>query len=148
VTKIYRQAQILKLIRTQSIRTQEELSEALGKVGIDVTQVTLSRDIHELGLVKGSQGYHEPAPVASSGQETRAVLKRAAEEYIREVKLAQNLIIIRTVRGTAAPLADALDREGWPEIVGTIAGEDTVFAAAPDAKHALRARDKLLALLR
>jgi transcriptional regulator of arginine metabolism len=67
---------------------------------------------------------------------------------VREVRAAQNLLVIRTVRGTAAPVADALDRERWPEIIGTIAGEDTVFVATPDAKRAQHARAKLLALLR
>ena len=146
MTKTYRQAQILKLIRSQTIRTQEELSESLGKTGIRVTQVTLSRDIHELGLVKGPKGYQETGSKGSSA-ETVTGLKRALHEYVREVKTAQNLVIIKTVRGTAAPVADALESEGWPETVGTIAGEDTVFVAAPDAKRAQQTREKLLALL-
>jgi transcriptional regulator of arginine metabolism len=147
VTKTYRQAQILKLIRAQPIRTQEELSEALGRLGTRVTQVTLSRDIHELGLVKGSKGYQETPP-AGPVAEPAAGLRRAVQEYVREVKTAQNLVIVKTVRGTAAPMADALDREGWPETVGSVAGEDTVFVAAPDARRAQQIREKLLALLR
>jgi len=147
VTKTYRQAQILKLIRAHSIRTQEELSAALSKTGIDVTQVTLSRDIHQLGLLKGANGYQQPAEEAASSEEAAAALKRAVAEYIREVKTAQNLVIIRTVRGTAAPMGDALDHVRWPEIAGTIAGEDTVFAAANDSKQAQKVRDRLLALL-
>ena len=121
---------------------------ALEKVGARVTQVTLSRDIRELGLVKGPQGYQEPGPIAADLTELGIALNRTVEEYVREVKVAQNLVIIRTVRGTAAPVADALDRGGWSEIVGTLAGEDTVFVATPDARRALQARDKLLALLR
>jgi len=148
VTKTYRQAQILKLIRTQPIRTQEELSAALGKMGFEVTQVTLSRDIRELGLVKGSQGYQEAAPTAAPAGEHSNALRRVVEETVRDVRTAQNLVIIRTSAGNSAPLAYALDREGWPEIVGTIAGEDTVFVAAPDARQAQRIREKLLALVR
>jgi transcriptional regulator of arginine metabolism len=149
VTKTYRQGQILKLIRAQPIRTQEELSTALAKLGIEVTQVTLSRDIHQLGLVKGPDGYQEPGGTASaSPEEIATTLKRILQEYAREVKTAQNLVIIRTLRGTAAPVADALEHEQWPEIVGTIAGEDTVFAAASDSRQALKAKEKLLALLR
>jgi transcriptional regulator of arginine metabolism len=148
VTKTYRQAQILRLIRAQSIRTQEELSAALSKIGIEVTQVTLSRDVHHLGLVKGPNGYQEPGGPAAASKESVTPLKRAVVEYLREIKTAQNLVIIRTVRGTAAPLADALDQERWPEIAGTIAGEDTVFAAANDSRQALKAKEKLLALLR
>ncbi|MBI2820245.1 MAG: ArgR family transcriptional regulator [Acidobacteria bacterium] len=148
MTKTYRQAQILKLIRAQPIRTQEELSTALAKSGIEVTQVTLSRDIRQLGLVKGANGYQEPAEAASSAGQMATALKRAVEEYVREVKTAQNLVIIKTVRGTAAPMADALDRERWAEITGTIAGEDTVFAAATDVRQARKVKDRLLALLR
>ena len=148
MTKTYRQAQLLKLIRAQPIRTQEELSAALAKSGIEVTQVTLSRDIRQLGLVKGANGYQEPAEAASSAEELATVLKRAVEEYVREVKTAQNLVIIKTVRGTAAPMADALDHERWPEVAGTIAGEDTIFVAAIDARRAQKIQDRLLALLR
>ena len=149
MTKTYRQAQILKLIRAQPIRTQEDLSVALAKSGIEVTQVTLSRDIHQLGLVKGPNGYQEPGESASSASgESAATLKRAVEEYVREVQTAQNLVIIRTVKGTAAPVADALDQEGWAEVAGTIAGEDTIFVAAVDARRAQKVREKLLSFLR
>ena len=147
MTKSYRHGQILNLIRSQPIRTQEELASALHRVGIEVTQVTLSRDIRELGLVKGPQGYREPERVAAQPEEV-SNLKRALEEFVRDVKTAQNIVIIKTAPGNSAPVAYALDREGWPEIVGTIAGEDTVFAAAPDARQAVRAKEKLLALLR
>ena len=148
MTKTYRQAQILKLIRAHPIRTQEELSEALGRVGIDVTQVTLSRDLRELGLVKAGQGYQEAAQTVPPGAEPGGTLKHAVEEYMREVRTANSLVIIKTVRGAAAPIADALDGEGWPEVVGTIAGEDTIFVAAPDARRAQRIQEKLLELLR
>ena len=148
MTKTYRHAQILKLIRAHPIRTQEELSEALGRVGIDVTQVTLSRDLRELGLVKAAQGYREATETASPNPETGGGLKRAVEEYMQEVRTANSLVIIKTVRGAAAPIADALDDEGWPEVVGTIAGEDTIFVAAPDARRAQRIQEKLLELLR
>ena len=147
MTKAYRQGQILNRIRSEQIRTQEELAQALHKVGIEVTQVTLSRDIRGLGLVKGPQGYQEPERAAVQAEET-GNLKRAVEEFVRDVKTAQNLVIIRTAAGNAQPVAVALDREAWPEIVGTLAGDDTVFAAAPDARQAVLAKEKLLAFLR
>ena len=147
MTKAYRQGQILNLIRAQPIRTQEELAHALHRVSIEVTQVTLSRDIHELGLVKGPQGYREPERAAAPPEE-KGNLKRAVEEFVRDVKTAQNIVILKTAPGNAQPVAVALDREGWPEIVGTVAGDDTVFVAAVDARQALRAKEKLLALLR
>ncbi|OFV92927.1 MAG: ArgR family transcriptional regulator [Acidobacteria bacterium RIFCSPLOWO2_12_FULL_54_10] len=146
MTKTYRHGQILNLIRSQSIRTQEELAQALHKSGIEVTQVTLSRDIHELGLVKGPQGYQVQERAAPP--EEPAALGRAVAEFVRDVKTAQNVIIIKTASGHAQPVAVALDREAWPEIAGTIAGDDTVFAVAPDSRLALKAREKILALLR
>jgi transcriptional regulator of arginine metabolism len=147
MTKTYRQAQILKLIRSRPIRTQEELSATLGKAGIEVTQVTLSRDIRQLGLVKGPNGYQEPPEAPPSAGDAVVALRRAVGEYIREVRTAENLVVIRTVRGTAAPMADALEHEEWPGVVGTIAGEDTIFVAAIDARWAQKVKDKLLALL-
>lgn len=148
MTKTYRQAQILKLIRAESIRTQEELSLALQKIGIAVTQVTLSRDVRELGLVKTPSGYQEPRQAAASGPEEPDTLTRVVQEFVREVQVAQNLVVIKTASGNAPPVAVALDKEAWPEVVGTVAGEDTVFAVAPDAKRAQQAKEKLLALLR
>ena len=147
MTKAYRHGQILNLIRSQPIRTQEEMASALERLGIEVTQVTLSRDLRELGLVKGQQGYREPDRAAASTEEPDS-LKRTLEEFIRDVKTAQNLVIIRTAAGNAQPVAAALDRQAWPEILGTVAGDDTVFAATPDARQAVRAKEKLLALLR
>jgi len=147
VTKAYRHGQILNLIRSQPIRTQEEMAGALERLGIEVTQVTLSRDLRELGLVKGPQGYREPDRAALSTEEPDS-LKRTLEEFVRDVKTAQNLVIIRTAAGNAQPVAAALDRQAWPEILGTVAGDDTVFAATPDPQQAVRAKEKLLALLR
>jgi transcriptional regulator of arginine metabolism len=147
MTKAYRHGQILNLIRTQSIRTQEEMAQALQRVGVDVTQVTLSRDIHELGLVKGARGYREPERSAAPENEGNS-LKWMLKEFVRDVITAQNFVIIKTASGNAQPVAEAVDREAWPEIVGTIAGENTVFAATPDPRQAARAKEKLLALLR
>jgi len=147
MTKAYRHGQILNLIRSQPIRTQEDMAHALQSIAIAVTQVTLSRDIRELGLVKGPQGYREPDRSAAPDSEA-STLKRTLEEFVRDVKTAQNLVIIRTAAGNAQPVGAAIDRQAWPEILGTIAGDDTVFAATPDARAATRAKDKLLALLR
>ncbi len=147
MTKSYRQGQILNLIRSQQVGTQEELAHALGKLGMRVTQVTLSRDIREMGLLKGPQGYREPNRIVAESDAT-GNLQRAVEEFVRDVRTAQNFLIIKTAPGNAQPVAVALDRAEWPELVGTLAGDDTVFAAASDAKQAQKAREKLLALLR
>jgi transcriptional regulator of arginine metabolism len=116
--KRLRQQEILKLVRSRHIHTQEQLAEALGRAGIDATQVTLSRDIRELGLVKTAQGY-------------------------QELSVAQNLVVLKTTPGSASPLAVALDQSDWAEVVGTIAGDDTVLVITPDAASAKAFRMKL-----
>ena len=146
--KTFRQGQILNLIREQTIRTQEDLASALKKIGIDVTQVTLSRDMHELGLVKGPQGYQEPQQVNADERTDENSLQWVFHEFVRDVTVAQNIVILKTKSGNAQSVAEALDHEAWPEIVGTIAGENTVFAAAPNSKQALRAKERLLGFLR
>ena len=148
MNKAYRHEQILNVIRQQEVRTQEELARVLKSVGVRVTQVTLSRDIREMGLVKGPRGYQDPTIVAEVASDEISTFKRAMMEYVRDVMVAQNLVVIRTIRGTAAPVADAIDQEHWPETVGTIAGEDTVFVATPDNRRAQEVRGRLLNLLR
>jgi transcriptional regulator of arginine metabolism len=147
VKKTFRQGQILNLIRSQSIRTQEELASALKKNGIDVTQVTLSRDVHELGLVKGPTGYRETAPDGTRTAEV-GTLQWMLEEFVLDVKTACNLVVLKTAPGNAQTVAAALDRQGWSQIVGTLAGDDTVFAATPDNKQAVQVQNKLFEMMR
>jgi transcriptional regulator of arginine metabolism len=141
MNKSYRQSRILKLIRTRRVHTQEELARALRALKIPATQVTLSRDIRELGLVKTPDGYAPggaDAPPGPSGPDVASV----AREFLLDVRAAQNLLVLRTPPAHANSLASALDHADWPEIAGTIAGDDTVLVVAPDVKtaEALRAR--------
>lgn len=142
MSKAFRHAQILKLVRSRSISTQEELAEKLAAAGAGAAQVTLSRDIHELGLVKTIDGYREPN--ALEPETSRDNLRRILQEFLRDVRMAQNLVILRTAPGGAQPVARALDAEDWPEIVGTVAGDDTIFVATPRAAAAKRLHKKLL----
>ena len=140
MNKAFRQGQILKLIRNKRILTQEDLARELkSSQGIDTTQVTLSRDIRDLGLLKTPEGYRhmDAAPPAPD-------VESIASELLQDVRVAQNLIVLRTSPGNANALAVALDKSDWPEIVGTIAGDDTVLIVAPDANTADRLRRKLL----
>ncbi|HTA47412.1 MAG TPA: hypothetical protein VK789_33450 [Bryobacteraceae bacterium] len=142
MTKSFRQGQILKLVRSRSISTQDELARALKETGIDTTQVTLSRDVRELGLVKTAEGYRE------LGSEAPALQFAAlAGEFLRDVRLAQNQIVLKTAPGHASSVAVALDDEEWPEILGTIAGDDTILLICPDSPTAATVRAKLLSLL-
>jgi transcriptional regulator of arginine metabolism len=139
MTKNYRQGQILKLIRSKKILTQEELVRELRAQGIEATQVTLSRDIRELGLAKTADGYREILP-DSAGPELANVI----EEFLLDVRLAENLVVLKTGSGNANSLAVALDSEEWAEVAGTIAGDDTIFVACWDAQRAKAVHDRLM----
>jgi transcriptional regulator of arginine metabolism len=143
MNKAFRQGQILKLIRAKRILTQDDLARELKQSqGIDTTQVTLSRDVRELGLLKTPEGYRQ-VEAAAAGPDLGMVLG----EFLQDVRAAQNLIVLKTSPGNANALAVALDNEDWPEIVGTIAGDDTVLIVAPDTDTASRLREKLLGLI-
>lgn len=131
MNKSERHQKILKLVRELSVHTQEQLAQLLKQRGIETTQVTLSRDIRELGLVKTHQGYAE-----LSGSSPRFL--SLAREFMASAVAAQNLVVVRTSPGHAMSLAIALDTEDYPNVVGTIAGDDTIFIAMPDA---ISARD-------
>jgi transcriptional regulator of arginine metabolism len=142
VSKSYRHGQILNLIRSRQVHTQEELAQELEKVGVAATQVTLSRDIRELRLVKTPEGYQE-----ITGDESKPQFAMLASEFLRDVRRAQNLIVLRTAPGHANSVAVALDNEDWPEVVGTIAGDDTIMVIAPDNHTAERICRKFLKIL-
>lgn len=142
MTKSFRQGQILKLIRSRNISTQDELARSLREVGVNATQVTLSRDVRELGLVKTAEGYRE------LGAEARALPFAAlAGELLRDVRIAQNQVVLRTAPGHASSVAVALDDEEWPEIVGTIAGDDTILVICAENRTAESVLSKLLRIL-
>ena len=142
MNKSFRQGQILKIIRGKEIYTQDELARELGELGIQTTQVTLSRDMRELALVKTAEGYRQ-LPSESGGPG----LGEVAEEYLQDIRVAQNLVVLRTSPGNANALAVALDREELEEVVGTVAGDDTVLVIALNNAQAETIREKMLALI-
>jgi transcriptional regulator of arginine metabolism len=135
--KARRQSVILDTIQRQRVRSQEQLRRLLRAAGFDVTQATLSRDIRELGLVKGGadRAYQPPVPAAANGNAS-ALLNRAVAEYLTRVDRVQQLVILRTGPGQAPLLGVALDGARLPELVGTVAGDDTILAIAPDVRRA------------
>ena len=143
MNKSYRQGQILKLIRGRRVHTQEDLARALRALHIPATQVTLSRDIRELGLVKTAEGYSQGAPEAVSGPDVAT----STREFVQDVRIAQNLLVLRTRAGHANSVGVALDQADWPEVTGTIAGDDTILVVAPDAKTAKKLHAKFLRFL-
>ena len=143
MTKTYRQGQILRVIRRLKISTQEQLAHELASLGINATQVTLSRDVRELGLVKTPDGYRQVG-AGNSGP----AIETIAAEFLRDAVTAQNLIVLKTSPGHASSVAIALDQEDWPEVVGTIAGDDTVLIVTRDAETASLVRERLLGYLK
>jgi transcriptional regulator of arginine metabolism len=142
MNKSFRQGQILKIIRSKEIYTQDELARELGQHGIQTTQVTLSRDMRELGLVKTAEGYRQFL-VEPGGPELADVVN----EYLQDIRVAQNLVVLKTSPGNANTLAVSMDRKEMEEVVGTIAGDDTVLVIAPDKEAADRLRQRLLQMI-
>jgi transcriptional regulator of arginine metabolism len=144
--KARRQTAILEVIQRAPVRSQEQLRRSIKAVGFDVTQATLSRDIRELGLVKGGAAgaYQTPARVQPDGDAARSLLQKTAAEYLRRVDRVQQLVLLRTGPGQAQLLGVAIDGAGLPEVVGTVAGDDTILAVTPDARRARSLVKKLL----
>jgi transcriptional regulator of arginine metabolism len=136
--KTRRQSVILELIDLEALHSQEQLRRRLRERGFDTTQATISRDIADLGLVKraGDGAYQRPGLDATSPELARTVLERTASEFLRRADRVQQLVVLRTGRGQAQALAEALDRAELTETVGTIAGDDTILVIARDAKRA------------
>ena len=142
MNKSFRQGQILKVIRSKEVYTQDELARELTQVGIQTTQVTLSRDMRELGLVKTAEGYRQ-LQAETPGPDLAA----AANEYLLDIRLAQNLVVLRTSPGNANSLAIAVDREKLDEVVGTIAGDDTILVITTDNNTAIHFRQRMLEMI-
>ncbi|MCB1018540.1 MAG: ArgR family transcriptional regulator [Bryobacterales bacterium] len=140
MSKAARQSLLLRIVRERSPRTQEEVASLLASRGVEVSQVTLSRDLRELGVVKAPEGYREPQATPRPPEEA---LLRTLREFVTAVETAQNLVVVKTNPGGAAAVALGLDRAGWKEIVGTVAGDDTIFAATASARSAGRLADRL-----
>jgi len=134
MSKLSRHAVTRELISEREIGSQDELRRALFHRGHRVTQATLSRDIHELGLVKTAEGYKLP-----QGEESELSLpsiERLMQAFVYDVKTALNQVVIKTSPGSAQPVSAAIDAEEWEEVVGTIGGDDTILAITPNAKAA------------
>ncbi|MCL6590991.1 MAG: arginine repressor [Firmicutes bacterium] len=138
-----RQAMIVSIIKEFQVGTQEELGEILKERGVLVTQATLSRDIKELGLIKvptleGSYRYSLPQDRTPGDLMRRA--QRMLEDAVISIDFAENIIVIKTMSGTAQGVAAAFDELGWPEVVGTVAGDNTIMVV-------VRNKDMVEALL-
>jgi transcriptional regulator of arginine metabolism len=135
--KARRQSVILDVVQREPVRNQEQLRRLVRAAGFDVTQATLSRDVRELGLVKGGATAAYQAPgAAGNGHSPKTVLTRAVAEYLTRVDRVQQLVVMRTGPGQAQLLGVAIDTARLPEVIGTIAGDDTILVIAPDSRRA------------
>ena len=136
--KSYRQSAILDLVEGEAITSQEQLRERLKLRGIMATQATLSRDIRDLGLIKRAVdgAYRRSGSDARPSGDPEAECRTAVDDYLRHYDVVEQLVVLKTDAGQAQPLAVAIDRARLSEIVGTIAGDDTILVicrSAPDA---------------
>lgn len=127
-----RDRRIFEIIARRPITTQAELVRGLRAAGIDVTQATVSRDIKRLGLVKVPSGdgvyrYGTAEAARPLPGEVQARFHRAFTDYVTEIDEGSGLIIVKTTTGSAGAVAEAIDEAGWPEIVGTVAGDNTIL---------------------
>jgi len=134
-TREKRQAAILQILREQTVGRQTVLVELLRQKGFDATQSSVSRDLKQLGVTKLGAGYAPPDPEVSDDDRDQSVF----EGFVRDIQTAgANLTIIKTAIGAAQRVAVTLDRSGWPEIIGTVSGDDTIFVATVGASEQRR----------
>lgn len=143
-----RRRAILAVVSEGGVRSQHDLKARLRRQGFRVAQPTLSRDLKALGLAKTPSGYVAvPAPPPVAVEARQSALDRAVGEFVLSVRAAASLVVVRTPPAGAHALARALDEALLPDVVGTIAGDDTVFVAAPGPAAALRLERRLRAPL-
>jgi transcriptional regulator of arginine metabolism len=131
---------ILRLLRASEVRRQSELTQLLRQRGFAVTQSSISRDLRELGVLKASGRYLPPPEDSVRAQGNFSVVA----QFVRELKLAgPTLVVVRTTIGAAQSVAVAIDKAQWPEAVGTISGDDTIFIATTDALAQRRLLERL-----
>ncbi len=146
MNKVLRQRAVLEALKHGPVANQEDLQRALRKRGFKVGQATLSRDIHELNLSKTGSGYTLPQGEGVAGQALPPV-QRLVREFVLDVRTAQNLLVLKTIVGSAQPVAAALDEQEWEEMVGTIAGDDTILIVCPDKDIAKKVAIRIEAML-
>ena len=136
--KSYRQSAILELVDREAITSQEQLRDRLKLRGIEATQATISRDIRDLGMIKRAEdgAYRRSGAESLPPGNPEAECRTAVDDYLRHYDVVEQLVVLKTDTGQAQPLAVAIDRARLSEIVGTIAGDDTILVicrSAPDA---------------
>ena len=137
---VSRRAAILRILRESTVRNQDELVKVLRKYGFDATQSSVSRDLRELGVAKAGDHYIVPASEDALASNHFA----AIANFVTAVKTAgPSLTVVKTTTGTAQSVAVAIDKSNWPEVVGSISGDDTIFLATEDAREQRKLTNRL-----
>lgn len=143
--QLHRRDAILRLLRNGTVRRQSELAQLLKKHGFDVTQSSVSRDLRELGVLKASGRYLPPSGETAHANGNFNVIS----QFVRGLTLAgPSIVVLKTTTGAAQSVAVAIDRADWPEVAGTISGDDTIFIATPDGRAQRRLVERLHSLFR
>jgi len=140
MVKARRHQRILDIVRSKPIQTQEDLSAELAREGMSVTQATISRDIKELRLVKapvGDGSYRYTVPVDRNIDDINRRIERVFREAVISVEDSDNIVVIKTLEGAAQAVGAIVDDLDWPEVVGSLAGDDTIFVVVKPADKTL-----------
>ncbi len=140
MVKARRHQRILDIVRSKPIQTQEDLSAELAREGLSVTQATISRDIKELRLIKapvGDGSYRYTIPVDRNIDDINRRIERVFREAVISVEDSDNIVVIKTLEGAAQAIGAIVDDLDWPEVVGSLAGDDTIFVVVKPADKAL-----------
>ena len=140
MVKARRHQRILDIVRSKPIQTQEDLSAELAREGLSVTQATISRDIKELRLIKapvGDGSYRYTIPIDRNIDDINRRIERVFREAVMSVEDSDNIVVIRTLEGAAQAVGAIVDDLDWPEVVGSLAGDDTIFVVVKPADKAL-----------
>ena len=141
--KQQRHTAIRDVLAQAIVPSQDELRRRLARRGFHVTQATLSRDIHELRLSTGPQGYSLPTAPPEDDADALPGIREVLSSFGLEVRQAMNQLVIITTTSAAQPVAAGIDYEDWPEVVGTLAGDDTVLVICPDEQQARRLKVRI-----
>lgn len=142
--KIERQSKVIEIIQNNVVETQEELAEKLKEAGFDVTQATISRDIRELNITKmpTQENKQKYVVITNSNHQLSEKFIRVCKDGITSMDYAQNMVVIKTIQGMAMAVAAAIDSMDNSEIIGTIAGDDTIFCVAKSQEIAIQIIEK------
>jgi len=146
---VSRRSAILRIIRESTVRNQDELVRVLRKQGFEATQSSVSRDLRELGVAKAGDHYIVPQIVDASIDVRATDAFASVANFVVEVRTAgASLTVVRTTTGTAQSVAVAIDQSHWPEVVGTISGDDTIFIATDEGRDQRKLRERLRSIFK